>query len=310
MIRRLLERDDCHMTVVQACQITGVSRSGYYNYLKQAPARAKRAEQDADDFQLILIAYQQHGYETGRRGIYMRLMRMGKVMNVKKIARLMKENGLRCKYRRPNPTRRMMKALKTSTVAANILDRKFQEFEPRQCMLTDITYLYYYNGQVCYLSTILDVCTHEVLGYKASRTLMVEFVLETVDRVMEQYGTQLDDTVIVHSDQGSHYTSKAFIAKLRDLEFVQSMSRKGNCWDNAPQESFFGHMKDEISAKIKECKTFEEVEAELKKWMKYYNNFRYQWNLEKLAPAEYYQYRMTHVHPFAEMLGTKPKYQK
>ena len=84
---------------------------------------------------------------------------------------------------------------------------------------------------------------------------------------------------------------------LKDAEFVQSMSRRGNCWDNAPQESFFGHMKDEIAGLIAECDTFEAVLARVDDWMDYYNNDRGQWDLMKLAPKEYYRYSLTGVYP-------------
>ena len=84
---------------------------------------------------------------------------------------------------------------------------------------------------------------------------------------------------------------------LRDKSFVQSMSRKGNCWDNAPQESFFGHMKDEIAQLIADCETFGQVRAIVDDWMDYYNNDRYQWDLEKLSPREYYTYTQTGVYP-------------
>ena len=118
-----------------------------------------------------------------------------------------------------------------------------------------------------------------------------------VDDMRGKYGAELDDSTVVHSDRGCHYTSNAFIRKLKDASFVQSMSRKGNCWDNAPQESFFGHMKDEISALVAECDTFEQVRAVVDDWMDYYNNDRYQWDLEKLSPREYYRYRQTGVYP-------------
>ena len=75
------------------------------------------------------------------------------------------------------------------------------------------------------------------------------------------------------------------------------MSRKGNCWDNAPQESFFGHMKDEIADAVAACETFEAVRKVVDNWMDYYNNDRYQWDLEKLSPREYYQYRLTGAYP-------------
>ena len=93
------------------------------------------------------------------------------------------------------------------------------------------------------------------------------------------------------------------MVELKDAEFVQSMSRRGNCWDNSPQESFFGHMKDEISDLIAICVTFEEVVAQIDDWMDYYNNDRGQWNLLKLAPKEYYVYLQTGIYPL-------PVYQK
>ena len=82
---------------------------------------------------------------------------------------------------------------------------------------------------------------------------------------------------------------------LKNYELRQSMSRRANCWDNAPQESFFGHMKDEIH--IENCETFEEIQDEIKQWTEYYNNERYQWDLAKLSPTEYYKYLTTGIYP-------------
>lgn len=136
-----------------------------------------------------------------------------------------------------------------------------------------------------------------MLAYRLSDNLRVDFVLDMVDAMCSKYGAGLDNTTIVHSDQGCHYTSNAFIQKLKDASFVQSMSRKGNCWDNAPQESFFGHMKDEIASLIAGCATYEQVQAVVADWMDYYNKDRYQWDLEKLSLREYYCYRQTGVYP-------------
>jgi len=189
----------------------------------------------------------------------------------------------------------MAKALATNDVAPNVVKRQFQQ-KPHKVLLTDITYLFFDTGK-CYLSTILDAFTHELLAYRVSLSLKVDFVLETVDQLIVLHGSTLDNETIVHSDQGCHYTSYAFIGKLKDAEFVQSMSRKGNCWDNAPQESFFGHMKDEIRGEIAACKTFDEVQARVDDWMDYYNKDRYQWDLLKLSPQEYYQYLQTGIYP-------------
>lgn len=286
------------LNVSALCRIAGASRSGYYAWIHAASARQEREEQDLADFALIKQAYEFRGYKKGARSIYMRLLHMNPpiVMNLKKIRRLMNKYGLYCPIRGANPYRRMAKAMKTNHTAPNIVNRDFKKFGPRKALLTDITYLYYQGG-CCYLSVIIDVCTHEVLAYTVSRNLKVDFVIDMVDGLLNKYGAELDDRTIVHSDQGVHYTSQSFVKKLQDISFIQSMSRKGNCWDNAPQESFFGHMKDEIKELIKDSNTFDEVNEILSDWMNYYNKDRYQWDLERLSPEEFYSYQQTGIYP-------------
>ncbi len=296
IIHALVHREGNLLSIASLCRLAGVSRSGYYDWEHGAEARNEREAADRADFDKILAAYKYRGYAKGARGIYMRLLHTGTRMNLKKIRRLMRKYGLKCPYRGPNPYRQMAKALKTNSVFPNVVNREFTKNGPRRVLLTDITYLFY-RGGVCYLSTILDAFTREVLAYELSTNLMVEFVLNTVAALVREHGCELDDTVIVHSDQGCHYTSRAFIQMLKDERFVQSMSRKGNCWDNAPQESFFGHMKDEIRGEIAGMTRFEEVRAKVDDWMDYYNNDRYQWELAKLSPREFYQYTLTGVYP-------------
>jgi transposase InsO family protein len=214
----------------------------------------------------------------------------------------MKKYGLYCPIRKPSPYKKMAKDMKTNHVAQNIVNRKFNEQKVRHVFLTDITYIPY-NGQFCYLSPIMDLCTNEIVAYTLSESLEVQFVLDMVDSLVKKHGATLDDSIIIHSDQGCHYTSNAFIRKLKDADFVQSISRKGNCWDNAPQESFFGHMKDEIGTAIGRCKTFKEIKEIIDDWIDYYNNERYQWDLDKLSPAEYYQYKLTGNYPIELQSG-------
>ena len=289
-------RDNNVLSIAKMCKLAKVSRSGYYEWLAAEPYRQKHEESDRADFDLILEAYKYRGYAKGARSIYMRLLHTNVTMNLKKIRRLMHKYGLKCPYRGPNPYRQMAKALKTNTIFPNKVDRKFLAGGVRKVLLTDITYIFYDTG-VCYLSTILDAFTREILAYELSTNLQVEFVLRTVEKLVAEHECTLDDTTIVHSDQGCHYTSKAFIKALQDNHFVQSMSRKGNCWDNAPQESFFGHMKDEIKYEIAMMKTFDEVKAKIDDWIDYYNNDRYQWDLVKLSPKEYYDYVTTGIYP-------------
>ena len=215
-------------------------------------------------------------------------------MNVKKIRRLMDKYGLFCPIRKANPYRRMAKALKTSNVAGNLLNREFEAHGAREVLLTDITYVPY-HGIFCYLSTILDAFTKQVPAYRVSESLEIDFVLETVHSLVREHGISLSAETLIHSGQGCHYTSCQFIQIVRDAQLRQSMSRKGNCWDNAPQESFFGHMKDEVD--LSGIRDFPDAKAVIDDWMDYYNNDRYQWQLARLSPNEYYTYIMTGEYP-------------
>ena len=176
IIYNTMQQSHNTMSIKTLCAMAGVSRSGYYAWLNAAPARAQREQQDREDFEQILTAYKMHGYSKGAKGIYMALLHMDPpvVMNLKKIRRLMNKFNLSCPYRGPNPYRRMAKALKTSSVADNLLQREFEAYGPRIVLLTDITYLPY-NGTFAYLSTVLDAFTKQILSYVLSPSLEVDF---------------------------------------------------------------------------------------------------------------------------------------
>lgn len=298
IIHKTVQLSGNQLSIKDLCATAGVSRSGYYAWIKATPIREAQELQDREDFDLILKAYKMRGYTKGAKGIYMALIHMDPpvIMNLKKIRRLMDKFNLSCPIRKANPYRRMAKALKTSNVADNLLQREFECYGPRMVLLTDISYLPY-NGTFAYLSTILDAFTKQILAYVLSPSLEVDFVLETVNQLIENHGISLHAETIVHSDQGCHYTSHSFINILYDKKLRQSMSRRGNCWDNAPQESFFGHMKDHIKDKLASATDYSEVKAIVDDYMDYYNNGRYQWHLAKLSPNEYYKFVTTGEYP-------------
>ena len=280
------------------CELAGVSRSGYYQWISAEISRMEREKKDYQDFLLIREAYGFRGYAKGSRGICMRLKRMGVFMNRKKVRRLMQKYGLICPIRQANPYRRMAKAIRTDSVAANLVNRQFRSHGARKVLLTDITYLRL-NHEHVYLSVIKDAFTMQVLAYKLSDSLTVDFVLETVRQLMRDHLCDDNAEVLIHSDQGCHYTSVAFRQLLSDCDLRQSMSRRGNCWDNAPQESFFGHMKDELRPYIRGWKTFRDVKDRIDDYMDYYNNDRYQTILSWMSPNEYYHYIVTNQKPSA-----------
>ena len=143
------------------------------------------------------------------------------------------------------------------------------------------------------------------MSHVVSVSMAEDFVLDTVNLFMKYHAQEMTSEAILHSDQGIHYRCLSFKQLLKDEKIRQSMSRKANCWDNAPQESFFGHMKDEIGNKIRRCRTFNEIKLVLADYMDYYNNERGQWSLAKLTPKEYYEYRKTGIYPFTSLEKTK-----
>lgn len=297
IIRETSAREGNLLNIKWLCTVAGVSRSGYYHYLTTENLRRQREEQDRRDFDRIVEAYRFRGYDKGARGIYMRLAHLDPpvIMNLKKIRRLMNKYGLKCPIRKANPYRRMAKALKTAYTAPNLVNREFASHGPRAVLLTDITYIINGKAPRCYLSTILDGCTKELLAWMLSESLKVDFVLDTVTQLIEKHGVSLSAKALIHSDQGAHYTSVRFTELVKDKQLRQSMSRRANCWDNAPQESFFGHMKDEID--LSGCATSHEIWEAISRWADYYNNERYQWDLARLSPAEYYNYLKTGKYP-------------
>lgn len=278
-----------------------MSKSGYYKWIQSKDIRDIQELRDRADFEQVLEAFRYRGYKKGARSIHMRLLRTGRRMNVKKIRRLMHKYGLVCPIRKNNPYRQMMQALRTNAVADNLVKREFRLYGPRKILLTDITYIPY-NREFCYLSVIKDAFTQQVLSYVLSPSLEIDFVLHTVDLLFEKHGHTLkpgeDGTkVLIHSDQGSHYTSVKFRELIDRISLRQSMSRRGNCWDNAPQESFFGHMKDELELKHRNWTSFSQVQADIDDWIDYYNTERCQWSLLKLTPDEFYTYTTTGFYP-------------
>ena len=298
IIYNTVQENDNDLSIELLCGIAGVSRSGYYAWVKAIPERARREQEDREDFKLILIAYRRRGYSKGARGIYMCLLHMDPpiIMNLKKIRRLMKKYNLRCPIRKANPYRQMQKAIKTSNYADNLLQREFEKYGPRMVLLTDITYIPY-NGIFAYLSTILDAYTKQILAYVLSESLEIDFVKETVEILVRDHGVSLHKETIIHSDQGSHYTSVKFIEIVENSDLRRSMSRRGNCWDNAPQESFFGHMKDHLLPRIEGATRYSQIEAAVDDYMDYYNNEYYLWDLAYLSPNEYYKFVTTGVYP-------------
>lgn len=270
------------------CDVAGVSRSGYYRYFSLENRKTNEIRNQNDEIlrDNILKAYKFKGRKKGARQIKMTLQSQFNInYNLKRIRRIMKKYGIYCPIRKPNPYKRMMKATREHSVLTNSLNRQFKQSIPAKVLLTDITYLFYGDGKKAYLSTIKDGSTNEILAHNLSESLSLDIAIDTIHKLMKNTEVTLSEDAFIHSDQGVHYTSPKFQKLVKDCKLGQSMSRRGNCWDNAPQESFFGHFKDE--AHIKSCQSFDELKYEIDDYMNYYNIYRNQWDLKKMTPVQY-----------------------
>lgn len=221
----------------------------------------------------------------------MKLIERGTPMNHKKVSRIMRKYGLCTTVRRHNPYKTIMKKTMTHRTFKNVLDRSFDQTMPYTVFCTDITYLPFRHG-LAYLSVIKDIASGEIVAWHLAQSLGMELVLITLDHLKRDHMNNFKQALI-HSDQGVHYTNPVYIDMVSDLTMVQSMSRKGNCTDNAPIESFFGHLKDEVAYKT--CTTFTELYVMIEAYMEYYNRGRRQWDRQKMTPIEYRDHLLSHV---------------
>jgi len=259
--------------VATLCELANASRNGYYKWLRHS----NEPDKDYSDHLLIKEVFDKGKGKYGWRSIKMRLPKM----NHKKIQRIMRKYDLVAKVRRRNPYKAIMKKRLEHRTFPNKLQRAFNQTIPSTVFCTDITYLPF-NGMYAYLSVIKDIATGEVVAWHLSSGLEMTLVTKTIKQM------DVHDDALIHSDQGFHYTNPLFIEIVQELKMNQSMSGKGNCIDNAPIESFFGHMKDELDYQF--CKSIEELRAKVAEYMKYYNDERKQWTRNKMSPVEYKYY--------------------
>lgn len=285
LIHDLATAAEAEFSVSYLCEIAGVSRSGYYRWVSCASSRLHREQADYEEHLLIKEIFLNKNRKAGWRVIRMQLERQSIIMNPKKIRRLMRKYDLVTKIRRRNPYKLMAKATQEHRTAPNLLDRNFNQTAPYKALGTDITYLHDANGQRSYLSIILDMATGEVVAHRVSASLGLDLAMDVIKQAVDRLGKRRLIGAMIHSDQGFHYTHPFYIRYLADRGIVQSMSRKGNCIDNAPVESFFGHLKDEID--LTSCASLAQVKTVVDTYIHDHNHHRLQWTRKKMAPVEY-----------------------
>jgi transposase InsO family protein len=210
--------------------------------------------------------------------------RFNSKINIKKIKRIKLKFGLTTAIRKRNKYRAGFVKGEEHRVAPNLVQRNFSSNEDVNILSVDISELSYLGGRKAYLFGVKELKSRMIVHHKIKERPSLDLVIDGLDEYLSKIPKDVRKKTIIHSDQGFHFTSLQFRALLCNLEITQSMSRKGNCLDNAPIESFFGHLKDE--ADYKKCISVEEVNDVVKQYVKYYNNDRPQWSLKRKTPAE------------------------
>ncbi len=279
---QFIEQHKQEFPVVVICRVLEVSESGYYAWRKRSTCRRK--QEDAHLTQEIRQVFETHQGRYGSPRILRELRDEGVTCSRKRIARLMRQEDLsaRRKRRRVLTTKRD----RTHPVAPNILNREFTASAPNKKWVTDITYIPTRQGWL-YLAVILDLYSRMVVGWSMSGNCDEKLVENALNQALTRRRPPAG--LLHHSDRGSQYTSHAYQANLEESGIQSSMSRKGNCWDNATIESFFGTLKDEcVGERI--YASHDEARLALFTYMEvYYNRVRRHSTLGYVSPFNYEQ---------------------
>jgi len=261
-----------------------LSRTHYYKLLegKKGPTREER---DKPLLNKMLSLYINHGGNLGNERFKIELYeKYGDVVNVKKISRMRRMYNLHLKTKRRKPR----KAGEVHHIVGNLLNRNFKAKKPGKKLCIDITYLKVIKPRenFLFLCAITDLYNNEIVAYSIGEDMTTGLVFKALDQLKEK-GLVKKNTIL-HSDQGVQFTSPRYVNRLKEMKIIQSMSRRGNCWDNACIESFFGKLKTEMPG-FSVPETRKEMIKAVTEYITYYNELRPQLKLKKSPIA----YRMT-----------------
>ncbi len=262
------------------CEVLSVSRSGYYAWLKNP--ESKRKQSNSKLREKIRTIHRDSGEAYGSPRVYQALKEQGETCSENRVARLMREDGLRAK------TKRRFKATTNSEhnlpVAPNLLDRNFSPEAPNQVYAGDITYIWTAEGWL-YLAVVIDLFSRSVVGWAMNKQMTRQLVMNALTMAVQR--RRPPSGVVFHSDRGSQYASGDFQKLLTKHGMRCSMSRKGNCWDNAPVESFFGSLKQELVFHQKYPTRFHARQSLFEYIERFYNRRRLHSTLGYKSPTDY-----------------------
>ena len=256
-----------------------MAKSTYYFEINKRDVVAERNQELLEEIKSI---FEENKGRYGVRRIYRELINRGYKVNHKRVQRLMHESGLVGK--RPKEKYHSYKG-ETGKIADNLIDRDFRTTAPLQKWTTDVSQFNFSWGK-CYLSPILDMNTNEIISYDLSINPNLNQVVRMLDKAFDKFPNV--EGLIFHSDQGWQYQHAYYRNVLQEHKIIQSMSRKGNCYDNCIMETFFGRMKNEMYYGYeKDFKSFEEFSIAVDEYIYYYNNFRIQAKTKWMPPVKY-----------------------
>lgn len=270
MIQKLRQ----NFPLMHLLSIAQIPRTTYYYHAK----RLVQADKYAEIREQITQIFHENRGRYGYRRVTMELCNRGYTINHKTVQRLMREENLVCRVRMKK-YRSYRGAL--GKIAPNLLERNFDATSPNQKWVTDVTEFSLF-GQKLYLSPILDLHSQYIVSYTISDRPVLSMVTEMLNKALQQIPDRAN--LILHSDQGWQYQHKQYQRMLKSKGIRQSMSRKGNCLDNAVMENFFGHLKSELLY-LQKFESIDIFRAELIAYLDYYNNRRIKEKLKGLPPA-------------------------
>lgn len=269
-----------HYPAAALCRLLDVSESGYHAWRKRPPSA--RARQEARLEMEIRAAHQRTRETCGPERLQAELSDHGVRVGIHRIKRIRKKLGLRCRQKRKFKATTDSKH--TLPVAPNLLDRQFAVDAPNRAWLTDITYIATDEGWL-YLAGVKDLFSGEVVGYAMSERMTKALVMQALFRACAT--KRPGKGLIHHSDRGSQYCAHDYQKLLKQFGMIPSMSRKGNCWDNAPMESFWGTLKTEL-VHHRRFATRDQARQEITEYIEiFYNRMRRQARLGLLLPAKF-----------------------
>lgn len=253
--------------VAVMCKFFGVSKSGYYDYVK----RISRVEKDFELAEKISLQQKRCFQTYGYRRMHIWLEQQGIHHNPKTILRIMKKYGLLSEIRRRRKWQNLGQQVHRYE---NLLNRQFHADRPNAKWVTDISYIHTKEG-ILYLSMIRDLYDNSIVAYKTASSQTVNLVLDTVRLAMRREKKKVAAELQLHSDQGFQYTSQAYFKLMQSYKITPSMSRRGNPYDNVMAENFFSILKTECIYRHKP-KSFREANSMIDRYIDFYNNERIQ----------------------------------